>query len=153
MKSKAVVFFILTFFPQAIIPATLLAADGNIKWHAYKEGMSQGKNKQKKVFLHFWAKWCPSCKKMEKETFKDASVIAYLNKNFISIRVDTDRERALSSEYGIRGVPDNWFISEDGETISNLPGYIPVKLFLPLLKYIRTNSYKKMNFSKFMKEN
>ena len=90
---------------------------------------------------------------MEKETFKDSSVITYLNKNFISIRVNTDQERALSLEYGIRGVPDNWFISEDSETISNLPGYIPVNLFLPLLKYIHTNSYKKMNFNKVMKEN
>ena len=128
------------------------AASASIEWHSFKEGMAVVKKEKKKVFIHFWADWCPSCKKMEKETFKDSSVIAYLNKNFIAIKVNSDRETALLSEFGVLGIPDNWFISEDNEAISNLPGYIPTKMFLPILRFIQTDSYKRMTFGKFRKE-
>ena len=149
MKLKVVAFVAVLFFFQTTLG---FAVSGNIKWYSYNEGMDLVKKEKKKVFIHFWAEWCPSCKKMEKETFKDSSVIAYLNKNFISIKVNSDRENALSSEFGVRGVPDNWFVSEDNEAISNLPGYIPTKMFLPILKFIQTDSYKRMTFNKFMRE-
>ena len=89
---------------------------------------------------------------MEKETFRNSAVITYLNKNYISIKVNTDVEGALSSEFGIRGVPDNWFIAEDSQPIVNQPGYLPPKLFLPILKYIYTDSFKTMSLSKFMRQ-
>ena len=143
-------FFILSFL--ILLIASNLAASGDIKWYAYEEGMALGKDEHKKVFLYFWTEWCPNCKKMEKKTFQDASVIAYLNKNFISIRVNSDKERDIAAIYGVRGVPDNWFIAENSEPITNQPGYIPVKMFLPLLKFIRTENYKEMTFSKFLKK-
>lgn len=143
-------FFILSFL--ILLIANNLAASGDIKWYAYEEGMALGKDENKKVFLYFWTEWCPNCKKMEKKTFQDASVIAYLNKNFISIRVNSDKQRDIAAIYGVRGVPDNWFIAENNEAITNQPGYIPAKMFLPLLKFIRTNNYKEMTFSQFLKK-
>ena len=124
----------------------------NGKNHTWWEGMTMAEKEKKKVFIHFYAAWCPSCKKMEKETFRNSAVITYLNKNYISIKVNTDVESALSSEFGIRGVPDNWFISEDTKPIINQPGYLPPKLFLPILKYIHTDSFKKMSLGKFMRQ-
>ena len=86
---------------------------------------------------------------MEKKTFRNSAVITYLNKNYISIKVNTDVERELSSEFGIRGVPDNWFLSENKEPIISQPGYLPSKIFLPILKYIYTDSFKKMSCTTF----
>ena len=126
------------------------AASGSIKWYPYKTGMELGKKENKKIFLHFWAEGCDYCKKMAKETFTDSAVIAYLNKNFISIKVNSDKERTLVSEYNVRGLPDNWFIAEKNETIGNQPGYIPPDMLLPLLRFIHTNSYQKMSYSKFL---
>ncbi len=143
-------FFIFSFL--ILLIANNLAASGDIKWYTYEEGMALGKDENKKVFLYFWTEWCPNCKKMEKKTFQDASVIAYLNKNFISIRVNSDKQRDIAAIYGVRGVPDNWFIAENSEAISNQPGSIPAKMFLPLLKFIRTDNYKEMTFSQFLKK-
>ena len=126
------------------------SASGSIQWYPYETGMELGKKENKKIFLHFWAEWCDSCKKMAKETFTDSAVIAYLNKNFVSIKVNSDKERALVSEYNVRGLPDNWFIAEKNEIIGNQPGNIPPDMLLPLLRYIHTNSYKKMSYSKFL---
>lgn len=127
-------------------------AAAGIEWRDYDEGMSVGKSEGKKVFLNFYADWCHYCKVMESKTFKDGDVISYLNENFVSIRVNSDRNRNLAATYNVRGLPMSLFISEDGVNIGGQPGYIPPEMLLPLLKYIYTDSYKRMDFKKFQDE-
>lgn len=125
------------------VPADIAQADsGDIRWYSFADGIAQQEKEKKKVFLHFWADWCPSCKKMNRVTFADRSVIAYLNRHFISIKVDSDKESALARKFGVRGIPDNWFIAENGQHIGNRAGYLSPRIFLELLTFIRTDSYK-----------
>jgi len=150
MKYKLTGVMLAVLFFLGLFLTGSLAASGSIKWYTYETGMELGKKENKKIFLHFWAEWCDYCKKMEKETFVDSAVIAYLNKNYISIKVNADKERALVSEYNVRGLPDNWFITEKNEIIGNQPGYIPPDMLVPRLRYIHSNSYQKMSYSKFL---
>jgi len=150
MKYKLTGLMLAAIFFLGLFLSGSPSASGSIQWRTYETGMELGKKENKKIFLHFWAEWCDSCKKMAKETFTDSGVIAYLNKNFISIKVNSDKERALVTEYKVRGLPDNWFIAEKNEVIGNQPGYMPPDKLLPLLRYIHTNSYKKMTYSKFL---
>ena len=126
------------------------AAAENIKWYAYDKGLALGKAQKKKVFLHFWAEWCDYCTKMAQDSFKDAKVVAYINTNFIPIKIDFDRKRRLATDYAVRGLPNTYFLKADGEIIGNLPGYIPSKMLYTILKYIYTDSYKKMSLQKYM---
>lgn len=121
-----------------------------IDWMAYEEGVARGKANQKKVFLNFYADWCQYCKVMDQKTFKDESVVAYLNENFIPVRVNSDKQKKVARDYNVQALPVSWFIAEDGENIGSQPGYVPPDMMLPLLKYIHTDSYKKMDFQKFM---
>ncbi len=123
----------------------------NIKWHTYNEGMKLGRKKDKKIFLHFWAEWCGYCTRMRNETFRAKSVISYLNQNFISVRVDFDREQTTAAKYKVRGLPDTHFLTEEGKRISNLPGFIRAELLIGILKYLHTDSFKKMSFTRFYK--
>jgi len=150
MKSKLAGWVLAALFFLGLLSAGSPAASGGIQWQSYETGMELGKKENKKVFLHFWSEDCEYCIKMAKETFADSAVIAYLNKYFISIKVNSDKERALVSEYKVRGLPDNWFIAEKKEIIGNQPGFIPADTLLPLLRYIHTDSYKKMSYSKFL---
>jgi thioredoxin-related protein len=111
-------------------------ASNSIKWYAYEEGMVLGKAEKKKVFLHFYADWCGFCLKMAKETFRDSAVVSYLSENFIAIRVDFDREPATAEKYGITGLPSNWFLTEMGQPIVSVPGYIQPAALLSLLKEV-----------------
>lgn len=124
-----------------------------IKWYSYDEGMSLGKSQHKKIFINFFADWCGYCVKMDKSTFVDPEVVSYLNKNFIAIKVNSEKQESLASRYKVRGLPSNWFVSDSGEQIGNYPGYIPADNLLPILKYIQTDSYKQMAFKDFMKVN
>jgi thiol:disulfide interchange protein DsbD len=107
-----------------------------IEWHSYDDGMARSKFEKKKVFLHFTAEWCYYCGVMEKETFNDTAIISSLNENFISIKVDYDREKKTSDFYRVRGLPDTIFIAENGQIIGRRPGYIPPELLKRILKSI-----------------
>lgn len=122
-----------------------------INWLSYKEGKAIADSRQKKTLIFFTAEWCAYCGKMDNETFKNPSVIRYINSHFIPVKVDFDRDNETASLFGVRGLPDLWFVSESGETISHRPGYISADTLLPLLKYVATNSYQKMPFSQFVK--
>ena len=149
--NRMFVFFLLSLTVlMTTFPSKGFSAE-TIKWYSYNEGMTLGKSQHKKIFINFFAEWCGYCTKMDKGTFVDPEIVSYLNKNFISIKVDSDRENALASRYKVRGLPSNWFVSETGDQISNYPGYIPVDNLLPILKFIQTDSYKQMAFKDFMK--
>jgi len=158
MKSKfgLIIFFIL-FCSLLLMPVSCTSSENDnassgIRWYSYNEGISLGKDKKKKVFINFYADWCGYCKVMEKETFKDNSVVSYLNENFISIRVNSDNDKKTASSYNVSALPATWFLEESGEKLTNLPGYVPPDKMLLILKFINTESYKKMKYSEFIKK-
>ena len=140
--------FLFLFISVAAQSAT---KSGSIKWYAYDEGMSLGKQKGKKIFMFFWADWCKFCELMEKETFAKPKVIQYLNDNFISIKVNSDMEKTLATRYLVRGLPTIWFLEKNGEKIGYHPGYVASDMFLPYLRYIQSDKYKNMSFQEFLK--
>ena len=119
----------------ALSPAAVATAEP-INWHTYDKGIALGKKEGKRVLLHFYANWCFYCRKMAKETFQDPSVIAHLNKNFIPIRVDCDKDKRTASMYNVRALPSTWFLTEKGERIGNLPGYLSPGRLLQILRQI-----------------
>ena len=112
-------------------PAT--GVDG-IKWVSYEEGMAVAPVEKKKIFLHFYADWCVYCGKMAKESFQNPEVIAALNEDFISIRVNSDHDMATAMKYGVRGLPYTLFLMDTGETLGAIAGYIPPEPLLAMLK-------------------
>ena len=115
--------------------ASASAADG-INWRSYEEGLAVSKAEKKKVFLHFYADWCVFCAKMARETFQNPAVVSYLNNNFISVRVNTDKEPDTAMRYGVTGLPSTWFLTRMGEAIGTVPGFIPPEILLSMLKEV-----------------
>ena len=109
-----------------------------------------GKKTSQKILLYFYANWCGYCNKMKKKTFQDSLVIDYVNTHFVPIKVNTDKKEQLALKYRVRGLPSTFILSEDGDEISNLPGYIKPSKMLLILKFINTESYTKMSFEKFV---
>ncbi len=123
----------------------------NIKWQGYAQGMELAKSQNKPIFLYFHADWCTYCTKLKKTTFRDKAVLKYLEDNFVSITVDTDKDKKLATEWRVKGLPTLWFLKPDNSKISSIPGYVEAKQFLQILKYIHTASYDKMSFQEFIK--
>ncbi|MEJ2096182.1 MAG: thioredoxin family protein [Deltaproteobacteria bacterium] len=134
--------------------ATAVASDsfgaGPVNWHSYAEGMAIGKSDGKKAMISFYADWCQYCKRMEQYTFRNPLVVAYLNENFIPIRVDVEKEKKIAAQYNINPLPDTWFISETGEVIGNKPGFMSAEELLPVLQFIHSESFLKMSYADFL---
>jgi thioredoxin-related protein len=111
------------------------AAD-RIEWHTYESGMARSRFEKKKVFLYFHAEWCSYCAEMDRKTFKDPAVITALNRNFIPIRVDSERETAAATLFRVKGLPDTWFLGESGEVIGHRPGFIPPDQMVKILTVV-----------------
>lgn len=118
--------------------SSVLAAADKIDWHSYESGLARGKFEKKKVFLYFHADWCAYCAEMDSKTFKDPAVIATLNRNFIPIRVDSERETAAAALFRVKGLPDLWFLAESGEVIGHRPGFIPADQLMKILNVVMT---------------
>jgi thioredoxin-related protein len=108
----------------------------HINWYNYKQGMSLAKKEGKRVYLHFYTDWCNYCKEMDQTTFRNKSVINLLNKEFVAIRVNTNKNAKVAGQYNIRPVPDNWFLSADGKKLRNFLGYYEADQFVTVLRYV-----------------
>ena len=84
--------------------------------------ISQAKSQGRTVLVDFSAKWCVSCKEMEKYTFTDAAVKSALDRTVL-LRADvTDNDtddQALLKHMGIIGPPTIAFYGLNGEERSN----------------------------------
>ncbi|MBF0117321.1 MAG: thioredoxin fold domain-containing protein [Desulfobacterales bacterium] len=113
------------------------AQGSEIKWYSYQEGVDMAKKEGKMVYIYFYTDWCPYCKIMEKNTLKNEGVIEYLAKSFISVRINTDKERDIPMRYGVRGLPSNVFLSKEEALIGSRPGYIETDVMLKVLQYLQ----------------
>ena len=121
-----------------------------LRWYSHFEGLELGRLENKNVLIHFYADWCGFCEKMERETYGNPDVAAYMGDHFILARVNTDRDRELAAAYFVRGLPMVWFVGPSGETLTALPGYVPPEQFLFILKFIYTKAYEKMTLGAFI---
>jgi len=142
--------------PDAVAQAEAASASAagqalsGIGWKDFTPGMAMARETDKSIFLYFHAPWCTYCTKLKKTTFKDEKVLAYLDKNFVSIQVDTDQNKALATQWNVTGLPTMWFLEASGDKINRMPGYVGGAQLLQILKYIHTKSYKTMEFREFV---
>jgi thioredoxin-related protein len=135
-----------------IEPACAAAGPDRINWYGYQEGRAVSEKEAKKLFLYFWSKDCAFCEQMDKETLRAPEVADFLNRHFISIRVNAQDDRRITAEYRVVGFPTSYFLTEKGSRIGALPGYMEAKRFLAFLRFLASESYLKMSFSDFLKK-
>ncbi len=122
-----------------------------INWHGFDAAQKQGNPQNKKYFIYFFSDHCGYCRKLEQKAFTNSDIIRYMNENFVPVRVNTDKELELAQRYRVQGIPDLRFLSPEGDAIARWPGYTEADFLLALLKFVHTDSYKKMNFNEFVK--
>lgn len=108
-----------------------------IRWMDYAQGTTLARSQDKKAIVYFHTSWCPSCKKMEAETFPRPEVIRMISEGFVAIRVDADAHQDIAGTYGVTGVPELWLIHPDATPIGNVTGFIPANRLLKILEYQR----------------
>jgi len=93
--------------------------------------------------LDFYADWCVECVRMEKNTFKDASVQAQLGRLQLlqaDVTANDDLDQELMKEFGIIGPPAILFFNRRGEEMRayRLVGYFTPEEFVSHLQKVVT---------------
>lgn len=102
--NKYFIGFLVLIFTSVSLSSFLLDEEDTpqIHWYSFEEGMAAAKRDNKKVFVDVYTDWCGWCKKMDKTTFSDPDVVAYLSENYIAVKFDAESKETiqyLSNDY------------------------------------------------------
>jgi len=92
----------------------------------WNQALEKAKAENKLVFVDAYTDWCLPCKKMDKQVFSQKIVGEFFEKNFISVKVNTEKEgkgRALQEKYEILFYPTYLFLEGDGSQVHRMAGY------------------------------
>lgn len=95
---------------------------------SFQEALATANKVKKPLYVLFTATWCPACKEM-KINLQDPQVIAKL-KSYVVYFVDTDKERAVARQYGIRAIPVSMIFDVNGSEVKRQIGKMPPQNFL-----------------------
>ncbi|MBS3993367.1 MAG: thioredoxin fold domain-containing protein [Bacteroidetes bacterium] len=82
-----------------------------IKWMTIEQAVEAQKKNPKKIMLDAYTTWCGPCKLLDKNTFSNADLIAYVNKNYYAVKFNAE---------------GNDVVKYNGKTYTN-PGFDPKK--------------------------
>ena len=90
----------------------------------------------KLYIIHFAADWCMPCQWMERHTFTDEPLSAFLEKNFLALRADVDRPegQALKGQYRVNILPSILVFSAQGQLLGRHEGAMEPETLLEQLK-------------------
>lgn len=164
MKKFLIISFLLLSFG--------MHAQEKIQWMDFNEALKLNTQQPKKIFVDVYTHWCGWCKKMDASTFKDSSVIAYMNKHYYCVKLNAERkdtmlisgkkyiprkhkqyhQLAVELLQGKLSFPSYAFLNEKGQLLSAVPGYKTVEQFEPIVKWFGENVYLRMKFEEYMKQ-
>ncbi len=172
---------ILIILAIFIFSLTAQAQEKEINWMTFEEAIAAQSKNPKKIMMDAYTIWCGPCKMLDKNTFQNTDVVAYVNKNYYAVKFNAEgndvieykgqvlknpnfvpgqtgrnSQHELAQAFQITAYPTIMFFDEKGDPIVPLPGYkTPGQLEL-YLKLFLNDSHKTIttqeDWEKYQKE-
>jgi thioredoxin-related protein len=144
-------------------------ASSQIKWMTLDQAIEAQKAVPKKILINFYTDWCTSCKIMDKNTYSQPVIAAYLNEEYYPVKFNAQQKENVTvfgrtfanpdfiegksknamhdfTKYmNINAIPSAAFLDETGNPITILQGNLTAKELEPYIPFISTDEYKKIN--------
>ncbi len=114
----------------------------NCSWEELK---IRAQKEDKPIFVDVYTSWCAPCKKMAATVFKDPEVVAYMDKNYISIQLDAEKEKGhgFFTKFHPGAYPSFYWLDKNGQLLSTKTGYMLSEPFLKSCREAQTGSLGK----------
>jgi len=117
--------------------------EDNLSWQQILE---KAQKENKYIFVDCYATWCGPCKLMDKDVYPVDSIGDFMNKNFISVRVQMDTTKhddariqewygaadTIKGNYHLAGYPSYLFFAPQGAAVHKDMGAKDAKSFLAM---------------------
>lgn len=111
------------------------------------------------LFVDVYAVWCGPCKMMDRDVYTDPAVSAYMNTNFVSVRMDGEKDfgRKFAARNQLEGYPTMFIFDPEGEYISKIVGFTQSDQLVSSLtgivdNYAEVNRYRELSDSRKLDE-
>ncbi len=157
----------------AILLSPVAVAAQQVNWISWDQAVAtvQAGSNDKKIFIDVYTDWCGWCKRMDKDTFQNPEVAAYMNENFLMVKLDGEQkepieyngktykfvpsgrkgyhELAAALLQGRLSYPTVVFLDEKLNMLSPVPGYQKPDAFLQIARYFGENIYKEKDWQTY----
>ncbi len=171
MKSRLSVFVALIIFLTCagfiFLPKeneTASTTVEEVKWLTYDQAVALSKKNPKPIFIDVYTDWCGWCKTMDKNTFSNHKVAAYLNKRFYSVKLNPEKKDSVHYKgvamtngalagkiFHATSYPTTVYLEGDETLLQPIPGYQAPNDLYRIIHYIGENHYKTTTWDDFSK--
>ena len=168
MAKKIQFLLVILFFCLSSAKVTPTGHD-KLNWISITELKAKIKSDPKPVLIDLYTNWCYWCKVMDKKTYSNPKVIAYINDHFYAVKVNAEAKDAIewgnkSFNYnetykindfamyltsGQPGFPTTAIFADEASNPASLEGFLEPKDLEPVLKYFGEGFYKNESFQSF----
>jgi len=126
-----------------------------LEWLAFDAATARALDQHKHLIVDIYTTWCGWCRVMERETYSNPEVAAYLRENFVLAKVNGESsakmkwrgrdltERQFARAVGVTGYPATYFLKPDAELLGGVGGFLRVPEFMVYATYVNTKWYEK----------
>ena len=156
--------------------AAITNAQEKIQWMSMEEAyaLTLTESTPKKIFIDVYTDWCGWCKRMDKATFQNPEVAAYMNEHYYNVKFDAEQKESIeilgnTFEFvpqGNRGYhelaaallngkmsyPTVIFMNGKFEMLSPVPGYQEAGPFMDIAKYFGDNIYTEKSWQDYSQQ-
>lgn len=151
-RTKLTHALVMTAAAAAMALSNAAAAD-SIPWlNDLEKAKAQAAKENKYIFFEVFADWCGPCQQMEKVTWQDPGVISRM-KNFVPLKINSDQNPALASQYGVESLPTVMILTATGSPFAQRVGYMGPESTLSFLKEALELEAKKDDLKKSLEQN
>ncbi len=92
--------------------------ESSIQWRTdFDAALAEARRTGKPVLVDVSADWCPPCVAMKHDVWPDAEVERTVDRSYVPLLIDADRDVAVMDRYRIRGIPAILIIDGSGSVI------------------------------------
>ncbi|MEO5893080.1 MAG: DUF255 domain-containing protein [Ferruginibacter sp.] len=166
---------VTVFFFSAIVLCVLASFNetekSKVQWLSVAQMQVAYKKNPKPILVDVYTDWCGWCKVMDRETYSNDKVAAYINEKYYAVKFDAEskdsvewngkkfgynsqnkiNDMAVYLLFGQLSYPTTVFLSTLDARPAPLPGYLKPKEIESPLKFFGDGAYKTKNFPEFMK--